>query len=249
MKYSIIIPVMNNVVYTENFFKSFEKTVNHLEKKDLEVIVIDNGSTDGTELFLKNYNPDYSFSVIKNIKNTGVVASWNQGVKYSKGEKVIICNNDIEFITPNWLTCMEKSLTPRVYWLSPRTCYEKNSKKVSFNPCHYEQLSYGVDRMSYVVGCCFMVPKIAFETVGFFDEQFEMRYYEDLDYINRILQSGNKVKMAQDVLVYHAVGATSRGATGGELNESRYKEKWGNSQFDILKKQQIRGKKTARHFN
>jgi len=250
MKYSIVIPVLNNFHYTEAFFKSFEKTVNHIERQNLELLVIDNNSNDETPNFLKNYKSDFKFRVIINKENKGVVKSWNQGVKESQGEKIIICNNDIEFLTPWWITELDKNCQNSVWWTSPKTAYVKDFKKITHNPSHYEQLAYGSDRMSYVVGCCFMIPKIAFDTIGLFDEQFEMKYYEDLDFINRILQAGKRVRMTSSAIVYHAVGATSRKTEGGGQNELKYKEKWGKyPQFDILNKQKNRNTKSIKHFD
>ena len=133
MKYSIILPVLNNFHYTKSFFDSFQKTVNHIERQDLELIVIDNNSTDQTPEFLKEYKSDFEFRVVTNDKNKGVVESWNQGVKESIGEKIIICNNDIEFLTPNWITGMNKYSNDMVWWVSPRTAYTKDFKKISYN--------------------------------------------------------------------------------------------------------------------
>lgn len=249
-KTSIIIPVLNNFKYTKSFFDSFEKTVNHIERRDIEVIVIDNNSTDETPKFLKNYKSDFEFRVITNEKNKGVVESWNQGVKESTGERVIICNNDIEFLTPNWITEMNFSCSKDVWWTSPRTVYGKDFKKMSYKPSHYEQLAYGANRLNYVVGCCFMIPRECFDEIGLFDEQFEMKYYEDLDFINRIFQAKKRVKMASTVLVYHAVGATSRKTEGGGQNELKYNEKWGKfPQFNILNRQPDRNVKGIKHFD
>jgi len=188
--------------------------------------------------------------VINNDKNIGVAASWNQGIKEAKGDYICIVNNDIEILTPGWLGFFKKRLdkSTSIYWTSPMTCYSKNNKNRQFRPSHYEQLKYGTDIYSYVVGCCFMCPLKAFEDVGLFDEKFEMKYYEDLDFINRIFSKGKMVSMTHDVLVYHAVGATSRITKGGGGNYDRYKMKWENTNFDILAKQpnKIKG---IKHFD
>jgi len=187
--------------------------------------------------------------LIKNEKNIGVAPSWNLGIDNAKYKYICFVNNDIEFMSHNWISELQKILKkqPGIYWTSPRTCYIKNIKKVPFKRVHYEQLMYGTNRNSYVVGCCFMCPKKIFGEIGNFDEKFEVKFYEDLDFINRIFQFNKYVSMCQSALIYHERGATSKIIRGGELNESYYKKKWGNTQYDILSKQDDR-KKYAKFF-
>lgn len=235
---SIIMPVLNNLSYTEKAINSIEKNT----MNEYELIIIDNASTDGTEEYLKQKSEENDkIKIISNEKNLGVSKSWNLGVSLSEYDIVCIVNNDIEIMTPDWAYEMQKiiSKNSHIYWVSPRTCYEKDSKRMTYKRTHYEQLAYGNNPDSYVVGCCFMCPKIAFSEIGMFDEKFDIKYYEDLDYINRIMKAGKIVSMCNSVIVYHAVGATSRITPGGETNESYYKEKWGDTPYDIL----------ARNFN
>ena len=235
-KVSIVMPVLGNCNYTKNFFDSFYGKT----KCDYEFIIINNGDDLETENYLKEImNKDNKVRVIKNEKNLGVSASWNQGIKESSCDYICIINNDIEIMTPEWLCKLQLKLMEdeNIYWTSPHTCYTKDMKKRIYRIHHYEQLLYGVSKESYVVGCCFMCPKRAFNDIGLFDEQFNIKYYEDLDFINRILESRHRVAITNEVLVYHAVGATSRITKGGEENAKAYEEKWGNSKYDILKKQ------------
>jgi GT2 family glycosyltransferase len=234
--YSIVVPVLNNVNYTKLFFDSFEKTVN--EKN--EIILIDNNSSDETESFIQGKIKEEKLNIkyIKNKENVGVASSWNQGVKESSFDIICICNNDIEFLTKNWLTNLNSVIknNKKVYYTTPRTAYTKDPKKTNYKKTHYEQLVYGKNPNTYVVGCCFMCPRICFEEIGYFDEKFEVKYYEDLDYINRILEARKSVAMCHNALVYHAVGRTSLFTKGGEENENYYNQKWGKSEFNILNK-------------
>lgn len=237
MKILVVVPVYNKVEYTKNFFYSFIKTLSIKEKEKVELLFINNNSSDGTKEFLEEISKEdngFKVSILNNEENLGVVKSWNQGLNFLEADYYLICNNDIEFMTLNWITSLLNDVKPEIYWLSPRTCYTKDNKKVSYTRSHYEQLSYGSSRQSYVVGCCFLISKECINEIGQFDEQFEMRYYEDLDYINRIISVGKRVKMANGMLIFHAVGITSRGGTGGENNEARYLAKWANTPHDIL---------------
>lgn len=232
----IIVPVYNNLQYTKKFYESFIKTISEPHK----LIVIDNNSTDGTEEYFKSIQND-NLVYIKNEKNVGVAPAWNQGIikvqeLLPEDSYICILNNDIEFMSSNWVTELQKTLqsNPNVFYTSPRTCYDKNSP-MSYKKVTYEQLLYSkIANDQYVVGCCIMLSPECIKTIGLFDEMFEMKYYEDLDYINRILQSGNRVSMTGSVIVYHVRGATSRITPGGENNKNLYEQKWKNSGFDIL---------------
>ena len=248
---SIVMPVLGQSKYTQSFFETFYKTVT----EEYELIVINNGKDKETkDLLAEQVSKNTKIKVIENEENTGVSASWNQGIKESEYDYICIVNNDIEFLSMSWLSEMQKTIDkiPNVYWTSPTTSYTKDPKKQCFKIHHYEQLRYG-NHMNdsfapYIVGCCFMCPRKAFDDIGLFDEDFDIKYYEDLDFINRILQSKNRLMMTRPALIYHAVGATSRITPGGGDNESYYKKKWGNSKFEILSKQPPRIK-SAKHFS
>lgn len=243
---SVVLPVLGKADYTERFFQSFYKTTQTTH----EIIVINNGKDKETANLLKTLREKHNnIKIIENNENAGVAASWNQGIEKSNYDFVCIVNNDIEIMIPGWLREMQKTIAEKkqIYWTSPTTCYNRDMKKMIYRAHHYEQLKYGIAGDSYVVGCCFMCPKKAFEEIGPFDEGFEVKYYEDLDFINRILQAGKRVLMTRSAIVYHAVGTTSRKTKGGHGNESYYKKKWEGSGFDILAMQPNRTK-SSKHF-
>ena len=245
---SVIIPVMNNLEWTK---QCLESVISNSRNREFEIIIIDNNSTDGTIEYLNEFAKNHSqVSIIQNENNIGVANSWNQGIKLAKYDYVCIINNDIKILMDDWLFEMQKTLksNPNIYWTSPRTCYSLDLRKMSFKPSHYEQLAYGKNIDKYVVACCFMCPKSIFEEIGYFDTGFEVKYYEDLDFIARILSLGKKVKMSDACLVYHGVGKTSRITAGGNDNEKYYQSKWGGTKFDILAMQPGRGAKGIKVF-
>ena len=97
---SIIIPVFNLLAYTR-------ECITHIEQyTDLpfELIIIDNGSSDGTKEYLRSLS---SAKVIYNSENRGVYVAWNQGIKESRFEHLVIMNNDI-LVTPHWASALFK---------------------------------------------------------------------------------------------------------------------------------------------
>jgi GT2 family glycosyltransferase len=243
---SVIMPVLGKLDFTKNFMNSFYA----MTRCEYELIIINNGQDEETKQYLKEISEkDPKIKILQQEENLGVAKSWNLGVRESQYEYVCIVNNDIEIMSGGWLIELQTMIQnhPGVCWCSPTTCYTKDMKNICYRPYHYEQLLYGAGQNNYIVGCCFMIPKRIFDVVGYFDEQFDIKYYEDLDYINRIFQNVGKVKMANTVLVYHAVGTTSRETKGGETNKELYDKKWEGSSYNIMKMQpeKIVG---AKHF-
>lgn len=247
---SVVVPVLNQIEYTKKFVESFYKMTP--ADCEYELLFIDNASTDGTaEYFKELKEKDPKVTIVTHKKNYGVSASWNKGIKKAKHDVLCIVNNDIQILSFDWLTEMQKALykVPNRYYVSPKTCYDLK-KPVALRACHYEQLRYNESDNSlqnYVVGCCFMIPRIAFDEIGLFDEKFEIRYYEDLDFINRVFEAGKNVAICPSVLIYHAVGVTSRITDGGDNNQSYYHKKWGDSPHNILTKQPAKIK-AVKHF-
>jgi GT2 family glycosyltransferase len=91
----VVIPVLNQVEYTIGCLEGLRR---HREGI-VNVVVVDNGSTDGTEEELSR-RPDVT--VIRNPVNLGCAAAWNQGVRAVGSEWIAILNNDV-ILTPGWL--------------------------------------------------------------------------------------------------------------------------------------------------
>lgn len=88
---SVIIPTWNRKSYLIQALKSIYSQ----NYKNFEVIVIDNGSNDGTADLVEEQFPDVK--LIKNNKNLGASFAKNQGILKSKGTYTLFCDSDIEF--------------------------------------------------------------------------------------------------------------------------------------------------------
>ena len=87
MKLSVITLTLNKLEYTKKFIKSLQKYT-----KDFELIIVDNGSTDGTVEYLESLD---FIKLIKNSENKGFSAGNNQGIAIAEGEYIGFLNNDI----------------------------------------------------------------------------------------------------------------------------------------------------------
>src|ERR1017187_6109128 len=97
---SVIIPCWNQLEFTR-------KCINALMRQtgpNWELVVIDNGSTDGTGDYLAGIQDasPVPVTVIANATNRGFPAAINQGLQYARGESLVLLNNDV-VVTDGWL--------------------------------------------------------------------------------------------------------------------------------------------------
>lgn len=99
---SIIILNLNGLKHLKRLFKDFDKKTNY---SNYEIIVVDNGSKDKSVSYLETLANDLPIRIIKNEKNESFSKANNDAVAISKGEYVLLLNNDIE-PTFGWLNEM-----------------------------------------------------------------------------------------------------------------------------------------------
>jgi len=239
---SIVIVTYDNLVFTRMCLESVLATT---RTSDAEVVVVDNGSGDGTPAYLKEMASRFpGLRLLLNQTNLGFVRAANQGLAAARGEVLVLLNNDT-IVTPGWLGGLVRHLDDRsVGIVGPVTNAAGNEARVSTTYRTYGGLlSFAAGRRSNV-GERFDIPVLTmfcaamrrevYEAVGGLDERFEVGMFEDDDYALRVLAAGGRVVCAEDVFVHH-FGEASFGLlveTGehGELfrrNRRRFESKWG----------------------
>lgn len=167
----------------------------------LEVIVVDNNSTDGS---LEEARIKYSKAhFIKNSKNVGFSKGNNVGIRYALekfADLVFILNNDtvIEKTTISDLV-RTASMNKRIGITSPVILGSDNNSiwfaggKIDWNKMRTvhetEKLSSLPYSTQYLSGCAMLVKKEVFKEIGLFDERFFL-YYEDADFSLRARKAG-----------------------------------------------------------
>lgn len=81
--------------------------------RDVEVIVVDNGSTDGSPELAERFEMPFPITVIRNAENRSFSLANGQGVAKARGELICFLNNDVDSITDDWLGYMVETLTNR----------------------------------------------------------------------------------------------------------------------------------------
>jgi len=221
-KISIIIPTYNS----NNFIKPCLDSVFSQNYQDIEVIVIDNGSKDGTVELVSNSYPQVV--LIKNKVNLGACKARNQGINISKGEWIIAMDCDIMLDKDFLITTSNliKNLPSKIGTIQPKILKE-NKKIIYSTGIHLSFLKrfYDIgrgrfdkgkfDKTKYIFGACsaaaFYKRKLLdelHEETGYFDERFFF-LVEDVDLSWRANRRGWKAMYYPEAICCH-IGNSSQ---------------------------------------
>lgn len=211
-----------------------------------ELIIVDNGSTDGTPAYLAALEARHPHvRGISNSDNLGFAAACNQGISQGHGDHVVLLNNDV-LVPPGWLpTLLAHVSDPSVGAAGPVTNRIGNEAEVETDYETYgEFLRFAARRRRSHLGrtvelpmlamFCFAMRRDVYEAVGELDEGYGIGLLEDDDYAARLRLAGFRLVCAEDVFIHH-FGEASFGhlyRTGAyhrvlRENKARYKSKWG----------------------
>lgn len=231
MKTSIVILTYNQLSVTKQCIESIFKNTNI---NDIELIIVDNGSTDGTVEYLKNQN---NITTIFNVVNLGFAAGCNQGLKISTGDAVLFLNNDT-VVTKNWLQPMINLLfsNEKIGMVGCVSNYVSGAQQV---PVSYNDLSGLEDfavkyceehagehkQVFRLVGFCLMIKKSLLDEIGGFDERFKYGSFEDDDLCLRALLQGYSLHIAYDSFIHHIGHSTFKANDDIDIN-ALYRENY-----------------------
>ena len=206
---SIIIINYNGKSYLEKCLESIKK----IKYDNLEIIVVDNHSTDGTMEFLVQNYP--SIITLKLDKNYGFAKPNNVAAKIAKGDFLLFLNNDTE-VTPNFLTELVQVLVGndqigicQSLLLKPNGEIDSSGDFIDTIGVVYNSKE-PIDKIreiSSARGASMIIRKELFLDLGGFDEQFFVSF-EDVDLGWRTWIKGYKVVINPKSVVYHHGGKT-----------------------------------------
>ena len=190
---------------------------------ETEILLLDNGSTDGTVDYIKEVFPDVK--VIAYEQNLGFSRANNLAVKEAKYDALLFLNNDLtlekKFIQP----LLERLVYEDVFAVAPKIL--RWDKKTIDDGLRYGKYYSGffdvaldinldkVDKLHVVTffcGACFLCKKDLFKRLGGFDELYTPYAWEDLDLGYRAWKRGYKIVYEPRSIAYHKREATTRGA-------------------------------------
>lgn len=189
-----------------------------------QVIVVDNGSTDGSAEFIDNNYPEVI--LIRHSKNLGFTGGVNAGIRKAmqlRTEYVALLNNDAE-ADKDWLKNLVSFLDSHdeVGIVTSKICDSKRTHLDSTGDLYTtwglpfprgrgEHYSDKYDNDTWVFGAsggASLYRIRMLEDIGLFDDDF-FAYYEDVDLSFRAQLAGWRIAYVPEALVYHEIGATS----------------------------------------
>lgn len=211
---SILIPVLNGKDYFDLCLCSLIDSINEMP---FEVIIIDQGSTDGTLEMVKKFiqgNPN--IILIENALNLGFAKAINQGAEIARGKYLVIANSDLIF-SKGWLFPLVKCATEdySIGVVSPLTNFVGEGKQIDIDAVNikineideYANKIKNRDCITFIpdrlVFFCVLIPKNIFHLIGGLDEIYDLGNYEDDDFCLRARLNGFHLAICNNSFVYH----------------------------------------------
>jgi len=197
------------VVATYNRKDKLKKCLNALAnqtypKEDYEIIIVDDGSTNGTYEFLKEKQKEIKNLRIFRQNNKGPAAARNLGVKNAKGEIIFFTDDDV-IVPNNWIEEFLKVFEKYPEVVAVGGYIEASEEMIKKNifakyESYMSRLVYNMPNELYVGGvetfgvvtCNAAYKKKVIEEVGYFDEMFPVAAGEDADLKLRVALKGYK---------------------------------------------------------
>ncbi len=212
---TIIIPNYNGLNFMEPCFEALKKQT----KKDYKILVVDNGSTDGSVEWLKEHNIPSIFLP----ENTGFTGAVNVGIKAADTPYVILLNNDTT-VDPHYLEYMERAISrsPKIFSVSSKILQMYHPELMDDAGDMYSVLGWayqrGVGRSEKLYNrpcrifsacaCAAIYRREIFEKIGYFDPM-HFAYLEDIDVCYRAKLYGYDNIYCPDAIVCHVGSGTS----------------------------------------
>jgi GT2 family glycosyltransferase len=217
---SIITPVWNRADLTGTFLYHLWKLYEH--RAEVEFVVVDNGSRDGTPAFLaaQRRHMHGRLVVMRNEANRGFGPANNQGARAAKGEVLIFLSNDVvargDFVAPLvTLFARKPGALAGAQLLDFDTGWNCFDGKV----------------IPYLAGWCLACTRTTWEALGGFDERYTPCDYEDMDLSQAAQRQGIELVLL-GLPLQHAFGQSASRLPGGRevhtvRNRDRFVAKWG----------------------
>lgn len=212
---TVVIPNYNGLRFMEPCMAALEKQ----NCKDFEILVVDNGSSDGSVEWLKSHQ----YPTIFLEENTGFSGAVNVGIKASKTPFVLLLNNDTE-VEPDFIGEMIKAIcrSDKIFAVSSKMVQMYHKELMDDAGDMYSVLGWayqrgvgrsskGYNREREVFSACAgaaIYRREVFEQIGYFDEM-HFAYLEDIDVCYRAKIFGWHNRYCPTAVVYHVGSGTS----------------------------------------
>jgi len=244
---TLITPVFNKIDYTARCIESVRRNT----PERFEWIILDNASSDATPRKLRELaKKDRRIRVIRNERNLGFAPAVNQGLRKSKGDVMVLLNNDV-IVPPGWLSGLLSCLDQDEGLGAAGPCTNQAADVHQHRHARYElggfdafatawglRYSGRIREMHRLIGFCMALRREAVEQVGLFDERFRVGGYEDYDYSLRLRQAGWRLALVESVFVHHFAHVSYKNNDAwlktAERNREVFLDKWTRKSLEFL---------------
>lgn len=247
LKISVVIPTYN---LKDILLECLESIFNQ-DHKNIEVIVVDNASTDGTSAAVREKFP--SVKLIQKSKNLGVTGGANAGVREAVGDYIWFVDHDNIFL-PNTLSELIKlaESDPKIGVTVPKIYYWEDKSMIwaagtGINIFTGENIFRGgKDKGQYervedveIAPANFLVKEEVIKKVGAYDEIYCISY-EDADWSFRVNKAGYRITYTPKAIAYHKFPL---------LNKKELKKRWLSRSYWTARNKIIFMRKHSRSFS
>ena len=223
MPAAIVIPVLNQLAYTQGCLRCLGPDL----AAGVQVVIVDNGSTDGTKEFLAAQK---NLTVIRNEENRGCAPAWNQGIAAVRDDAragapvadwIVILNNDV-LLPAGWLDALLGAADAHGLDV---VCAAMRERDLNYEFASYArdfmQQMRGVLRRGGTHGVGFAVRREVFAKIGGFDEAFRIGQFEDGDFFRRAANAGFKLGTTGACFLHH-FGSVTQDALSNRAGQRPY---------------------------
>lgn len=205
--------------------------------KNLELIVVDNGSNEANKEHVERLKIKYKFDYLYKKMDFNFSAQCNIGVQAAKGELILLLNDDIEVFEKSWLRKMVgQAMQDGIGAVGARLLYANTNKiqhagitNLAVGPSHKliaqpDDVNYyfGRNQVTYnmlgVTAACLLVKREKYLEIGGLNEKMKVAY-NDVDFCFKLYEAGYRNVLRNDAVLYH-YESLSRGLDALNL------EKW-----------------------
>lgn len=229
-KISVIIPNYNGRKLLE---KNLPKVIENCP--GVEIIVVDDASTDGSQIYLKSQKP--KINLIENSKNLGFAKTANKGAKFAKGDLILFLNTDVE-VNSNFINIVLNYFKNKSIFAVGLADLSHESNKVVTRGRGTAAISRGflihskrepkAGKTFWVSGGSGLFDKGKFLQLGGFDDIFSPFYWEDIDLSYRAYKSGYRCIFEPNAKVrhFHEEGAIKTNYAKSRIKSISYRNQF-----------------------
>lgn len=234
---SIIVLNWNNLRYLRRCVESvFAHT-----RPPFELIIVDNGSTDGSRRYLSELVRQHrNVKVVLNERNIGAPAGRNCGLAVAEGDFIAFLDSDT-VVTKNWLDSLLRwmEIDPTIGMVGPCTNFAsgqqidvnyRNLKEMHEFAAKWCAQHFGTGwETAALISFCVLMRCSVIDAIGGMDARFGLIMHEDIDHSLRARVAGFRCWLALDAFVHHYGNRTSGRLGVAKMMDAafpRFKEKW-----------------------